>query len=181
MRLTSIAKVFAAALLVQCGAAGAAESLPGGASSLREAHADWVLNCTLPAKREGAPAPTVTCAISQELIQQSTKRRALVIALTPTPEGGTKGNVIMPFGLALSKGVQFQIDEGPLSEPSAFRTCTPQGCIVPIEWGPQTASALAAAGKLNIAATMDSGQPVSFTISLKGFSAGSARALELTR
>jgi invasion protein IalB len=163
------------------GPAQAASSLPGGASTLREVYEDWVLNCRVAAGAEGRQA-TVTCGISQELFRQQQQQRQRVAALALTPDGsGTKGTLLMPFGLALAAGVRLQIDEGPQTAPIAFRTCTPQGCIIPIEWPESTINGLRNGVLLKIAATSDNGQPVNFSISLKGFAAGLSRAIDLLK
>jgi len=175
------AAIVAAATIV-AGSAVAATTLPGGATTLRETYDQWVLNCGIgPANGAAEATPTVACSLSQQLIEQSTKRRAVALGLTPTENGGVKGTLIMPFGLALAKGVTLQIDEGQATQPISFRTCTPQGCLIPIEWPDQTVNGLKTAGALKVSATGDNGQPVNFTLSLKGFASGFDRAVELQK
>jgi invasion protein IalB len=179
MRIIRAAIAASILTVLTLGTAGAATTLPGGAGTLRESYQDWVLNCRVVPGSEGASA-TVACGLSQELMRQQTRQR--VVALVLSPNGtGAKGTLLMPFGLSLAAGVQLQIDEGPQTTPIAFRTCTPQGCVIPIEWSENTVSGLRGGGQLKVSATSDNGQPVNFSISLKGFSAGLDRAIELLR
>lgn len=85
--------------------AAAAQGLPGGASSLNEAHGDWSVAC---AAREGS----VQCAISQSQVSGQNGQRVLTIELRAA-EGGEaiNGVLILPFGLRLDEGVTLAIDE----------------------------------------------------------------------
>ncbi|RDE07922.1 hypothetical protein DVH29_14045 [Pelagibacterium lacus] len=85
--------------------AAAAKGLPGGASSLNEAHGDWSVAC---AAREGS----VQCAISQSQVSGQNGQRVLTIELRAA-EGGEaiNGVLILPFGLRLDEGVTLAIDE----------------------------------------------------------------------
>jgi invasion protein IalB len=122
----------------------------------------------------------VTCAVSQQLFDKKTNKRVLLIALSAEDQGGVKGSLVMPFGLALDSGVTLQIDDGPLTKPIHFRTCLPGGCIIPLEWPAATVQALGAARSLKAAAVADDGQPAPFTISMKGFASALDRAVALT-
>lgn len=164
--------------LASTSALGATE-LPGGAGSLRETYDDWTLNCGVVAGKDGAPG-SVVCNLSQEQLDNN-KRRIIALGLNPTGDGGVKGNFIMPFGLALAKGVVLQIDSGQPTQPNAFRTCLPAGCLVPVTWADATVKALGGGTSLKVLATTDEGQPLSLTVSLKGFAAGYARAVELAK
>lgn len=159
--------------------AQAASQLPGGASSLRETYEDWTLNCGVVPAKDSTPA-TVACNLSQEQVDNS-KRRVIALGLNPTGDGGVKGNFIMPFGLALAAGVVLQIDNGQPTQPNPFSTCLPAGCLVPITWADATVKALAGGTALKVTATTAESQPLSLSVSLKGFGTGYARAVELTK
>lgn len=157
----------------------AASELPGGASSLRETYGDWTLNCgVVPAK--DATTATVACNLSQEQFDNN-KRRIIALGLNPGIDGGAKGNFIMPFGLALEKGIVLRIDGGQATEPNAFRTCLPAGCLVPVTWADATIRSLGVGTALKVTATTDDGQLLALSVSLKGFGAGYARAVELQK
>ena len=168
-----------AAVAVVAGPVVAASSLPGGANSLRETYDQWVLNCGLAAGEAADAGPTVTCSMTQQLVEQSTRRRAVAIGLTAAENGGVNGTLVMPFGLALADGVALQIDDGPQTKPASFRTCTPQGCLIPIEWSERTVSGLRTGSALKLSAKGDNGRPVDFSLSLAGFATALDRAREL--
>lgn len=157
----------------------AASELPGGASSLRETYGDWTLNCGVVPAKDSTPA-AVACNLSQEQLDNN-KRRIIALGLNPGTDGGAKGNFIMPFGLALDKGIVLQIDGGQATQPNPFRTCLPAGCLVPVTWPDATVKSLAGGTALKVTATTDDGQPLALSVSLKGFGAGYARAVELQK
>ncbi|HEX5500433.1 MAG TPA: invasion associated locus B family protein [Thermomicrobiales bacterium] len=150
-------------------AAGAA-GLPGGATSLRETYQAWQVACAVQDK-------TKHCA----LLQQQTEKnglKVLTIQLTPTADRGASGTLILPFGLLLSSGVKFQIDDKPAVDPLPFRTCLPAGCVVPLTFNAAILKMLRAGTVLKLIATQSAnGQPFTFSVSLKGF----APALDRTR
>ena len=153
-----------------------AASLPGGASSLNESHGDWSLTCNT---RGQGDAATVQCSVTQNLLDQSSKRRVLTIALSPQQGGGVKGVVIMPFGVALDQGATFQLDAGAATAPSHYRTCVPAGCIVPVDWPDATVKAMRSASMLKIGAVMDNGKATPFSITMNGFASAIDRAVAL--
>lgn len=176
-KTTWIAVALAAGLGSSC--AFAASELPGGASSLRETYGDWTLNCGVVPAKDGTPA-AVACNLSQEQVDNN-KRRVIALGLNPGSDGSAKGNFIMPFGLALDKGIVLQIDAGAPTKPNPFRTCLPAGCLVPVTWADATVKALAGGTALKVTATTDDGQPLALSVSLKGFGAGYARAVDLEK
>lgn len=139
--------------------------LPGGASSLRENHGDWVVSCILQSQ---AGRNTKLCGFAQEQTDNNSRQRVLAIELRP--EGtGVSGMLIMPFGLLLDQGASFQIDDGPVGQPQKFRTCIPAGCLVPVSFDARTLAALRKGNQLKVKAVADGGKEAPFTISLKGF------------
>ncbi|TPK96485.1 hypothetical protein FJ938_27220 [Mesorhizobium sp. B2-4-14] len=78
-----------------------ASGLPGGATSLREGHGDWTVSCNL-ATQNGANVKV--CALSQEQTDSQSRQRVLAMELRPAGET-VQGMLVLPFGLALEKGV----------------------------------------------------------------------------
>jgi invasion protein IalB len=142
-----------------------AAGLPGGASSLREAHGDWMVNCAV--QSEGARNIKV-CSLSQEQTDGNSHQRVLAIELKPESNGVT-GMLVLPFGLALDQGAAFQIDDGPAGPAQKFRTCLPAGCLVPVSFDARTLAALRKGAQLKVKTVADGGKETPFTISLKGF------------
>lgn len=160
-------------------AAGDAANLPGGASSVVEAHGDWTTRCGAAGKSDTAPGG-VQCAVTQQQLDQKTHQRILTLAVNPMSSGGVKGVLIMPFGLALDSGVTLKIDNGPETKPLRFKTCLPAGCLVPLEWPDATVKDLRNAKVLTITAQSDRGGAAPFAVSLNGFGGAFDRAIELT-
>lgn len=154
-----------------------AAPLPGGASSLRETHGDWVVNCVVPKDRK-------LCTISQQLAQQSQgggAQRVLSVELTPTAKGA-EGALLLPFGLLLSRGVAVQVDEGKPLAATPVRTCVPGGCLAPLTLDPATVGGMRKGKqlKLNMVAS-DTEKPLVLNVSLKGFGDALDRASALLK
>jgi invasion protein IalB len=162
--LLSLALVMSAAV-VQAQAEDAAKSpLPGGASSLQESYDDWRVVC-------GMNGQNKYCAMQQQEVDGKSRQRVLAIELSPGP-GGTKGTLLMPFGLDLAAGVSLALDGGANGKSLPFKTCLPAGCVVPLALDPAIISALKGGKllKLSARAADNSGnKPAVFSVSLKGF------------
>ncbi|WP_052245205.1 invasion associated locus B family protein [Halocynthiibacter namhaensis] len=137
-------------------------------SSLTETYGDWIVRCTDPGQ---------ICEMTQELRQQSTGQRVLVISVAAT-EDGSDINVIAPFGLDLSKGLQISIEDEVLAH-MWFWTCLPAGCIAQ---GPLEATALErlkTGDTAMIHLTQTNTQGVDLGVSLAGFTAAWNRLKQL--
>ncbi|MGV2978938.1 invasion associated locus B family protein [Camelimonas sp. ID_303_24] len=151
--------------------------LPGGASSLRETHGDWVVNCITPKDRK-------LCTVSQQLAQQSQgggAQRVLSIELTPSAKGA-EGALLLPFGLLVAKGAAVQVDDGKALAATPIRTCVPGGCIAPLTLDASTVASMRKGKqlKLNLFAS-DTEKPFALNVSLKGFGDALDRASALLK
>lgn len=153
-----------------------APNLPGGATTLNESHGSWTVTCAI--RQQQDEIGVRVCALSQQQIAQQTRQRALAIELRPE-EGGARGTLILPFGLALAEGVIYRVDDGQISTSQHFRTCLPSGCLIDIDFDAHTIAGLKAGNILNVIATADGGQDLTFAISLAGFSSAFDRVVEL--
>ncbi|SFT80392.1 invasion associated locus B family protein [Mesorhizobium sp. DCY119] len=162
-------------LLAQNATAPAVPSnLPGGASSLQETYEDWQVACMQ--RGEGK-----FCSMSQQQAQQN-GQRILAIEINKIDTGKSEGILALPFGLALDSGVTVQVDEKPAGKPLRFRTCIPAGCLVPVSFDAAMVTALRGGTALKLAAVAsENGQPVNFSISLKGFGAALDRTAALVK
>lgn len=175
-RLKTVAAVMAATLALPLSSFAAETppaTLPGGATSLQETFNDWQVACVVqgPAKR---------CAITQEQVNQQSRQRILALELTYSGDK-TDGILLMPFGLALDRGVVLQIDDQPSTTTLKFRTCLPGGCLVPLNFDGKTVAALRVGTVLKLRAVADGGQDQLYTISLKGFAPALDRIAVLAR
>lgn len=146
--------------------------LPGGATSLRETYQAWTVACAVRDKVK-------YCSFSQ---QQNQKNGPIVLAieLTPTKEGGLSGTLVLPFGLLLTSGVKYQIDDGTAADPLPFRTCLPAGCVVPLAFDAAAAKVLRAGKALKLTVIRsDNNEPFALSISLDGFGSAMDRTSAL--
>lgn len=173
------AGIFAAAFLASTSvfAQGVTAPLPGGASSLRETHGDWIVNCIVPKDRK-------ICTISQQLAQQAQgggSQRVLSIELSPNGKS-VDGALVLPFGLLLARGAALQVDDGKVQPATAIRTCVPGGCIAPLSVDGALVASMRKAKelKLNLVAS-DTEKPLVLALSLKGFGDALDRATSLLK
>lgn len=150
-------------------------SLPNGATSINETYGDWIVVCKSVGQEK-------TCTFSQVHTSNETGQRAFAIELQPPIDGRTKSVILLPFGLRLDDGVTLTID-GQTMEPGArFLTCVSNGCLVPIAF-PTAATEAMKEGETMVVGANSSGdgKPLTFTISLKGFSDALSRVVELAK
>jgi len=154
-------------MLPLCGAAPAQEtaSLPGGATDLNESHGDWTVTCAV-VTQNGASGKI--CVLAQQQTVPQSGERVLAMELRPQ-DTAVDGELVLPFGLALDKGVTLQIDDGQPLQPLRFRTCLPVGCIVDLHFDAKSLPLLRKGKILKIKAGVDSGGDTQLTVSLKGF------------
>ncbi|HEY4374705.1 MAG TPA: invasion associated locus B family protein [Burkholderiales bacterium] len=175
------------ALLCACGAALAqtpaapapaapaapATHLPDGANAIQETFGDWRVACLTRDKVK-------RCSMTQEQANSKTQQRVLAIELG----GGAdklEGILVLPFGVALERGVALQLDDQAAQAPLRYSTCLPAGCIVPVRFDAKFVTALrggtALKGKIGVEGAPDQ----TFSISLKGFGTALDRLVVLLK
>lgn len=165
-----------AALLATPGLAQApAATLPGGASSLQETYDAWRVVCL-----QQGTAPR--CSVIQQQAQQSGQQVLAIELLADAATKQLKGTLVLPFGLALAKGVSLSEGDKALGDSLAFSTCVPAGCIVPLTFDAATLARLRKGTSLKVMATAADGrQPVELPISLKGLAPAIDRIIEIMK
>jgi invasion protein IalB len=141
-------------------------------SSLMETYGDWIVRCM----NTGEGQERI-CEMTQELRQQNTGQRVLVVSVGATADGSDI-NIVAPFGLDLSKGLQISIADEVLSH-MWFWTCLPAGCVAK---GPLEASLLERLKNGDTATvhlTQTNAQGADLGISLTGFTAAWNRLKQL--
>jgi invasion protein IalB len=157
----------------QGGQTTAPATLPGGATQLQETHGDWRVTC---AQQTG----NKVCALSQQLSDKDSRQLVMAVELETTSADKAEGTLVLPFGLAVSRPVTLQVDEGALT-PLSFRTCLPVGCIVALTFDPAILAALRKGTALTVRTVADNAQEMPFTISLKGFGSAFDRTAALSK
>ena len=148
-------------------------TLPGGASHLQETHGDWRVTCA-------QQADTKVCTLSQQMADKDSRQLVVGIELKTMSAESLEGTLVLPFGLAVTKPVTLQVDEG-ATTPWSFRTCLPVGCVVSLKFEPATVKALRTGTVLNVKSTADNAQETTFKISLKGFASAVDRTSALSK
>lgn len=148
--------------------------LPGGANSLVETYDDWGVVCQ-------AAGETTSCFVRQVQTDRQSNQQVLTVEIAALADGTFTGAILLPLGLSLSQGAQLKIGETALEGTRSFSTCIPQGCLVPLTISEDTLAALRAGTALSIAVLSAAPeQPLTFTVSLKGFSNALNRIGSLT-
>jgi invasion protein IalB len=155
-------------------AGSANQTLPGGADSLQEAHGDWRVACV---HHDGQKQ----CSLSQQVMDKDSRQRILAIELTTPSPGQAEGTLVLPFGLALDKGVTLQVDDAAAGPTLRFRTCLPAGCVVAVTFDAKAVAALRTGTTLTVKATGENTQEVSLSVSLKGFASALDRIVALAK
>ena len=174
MKCNSAWGALIAGIAIGGAAVASAKDTGNGPSSLTETYEDWRVVCT-------QQNETRQCAFSQQQRQQN-GRTVLAIELVPAKNGTLSGTLLLPFGLALDKGVALALDDAPPAAALPFKTCLPSGCIAPLTLSAATAKSYrtGTAIKLTMAAS-DTGKPVTLSISLKGFGPALDRTIALSK
>jgi len=144
-------------------------------TTLSETYDAWTVQCVNQVQEERTLR---ACQMSQELLQQETRQRVLLFAISKEPEAAPKATLVLPFGLLLSEGVRIQIGETEVVR-GAFRTCFPTGCVVELDMPADVIGQFENAQTARVLMMANTGQPVRTDISLKGFAAAYRRLQEL--
>lgn len=140
--------------------------LPDRVSALNETYQDWRINC-----QKQDPGPR--CALVQQLADEKSRQKILTLQFEPEKDK-IASLVVMPFGLALTKGISIEADGKPVIS-APFSTCMPHGCLVPFSLTRDQFFDLQAAKKLEIKAATPGSQNVVMVVSVKGLKEASAR------
>ncbi|WOJ89961.1 invasion associated locus B family protein [Methylocapsa polymorpha] len=146
-------------------------ALPGGAQAVSETFEDWLVACSVAQGKK-------RCVINQQQTDAKTQQRLIAVELQPR-NGGADGLLVLPFGLELDKGATLKAGDAQIGQTLRFKTCVPQGCVVPVSFEQKTLETLYKAAAVVVTAHAENGQTLSFQISLKGFGPALSRASAL--
>jgi invasion protein IalB len=155
--------------------ASAAPLLPGGASSLSETYARWSVNCQVANNLKN-------CSMSQQQFNNKTNQRLLAIEIFARSTDEAAATIVLPFGLAVSKGVTLAVDDQKVSQVLPFSTCLSGGCLVPVGIDHKMIQQMTAGTTLKIVGTVfDTQQPITFSVPLASFGTALARTASLSK
>ncbi len=144
--------------------------LPHGATAINETYGDWTVDCRIVDNRKA-------CVLVQSQGNSQTGQRSFAIELRAPQDGKAEGTLLLPFGLNLDAGVKLKVDDKDFGPAMRFSTCVPAGCLAPVSFPTAMTDALKKGTTLVVnAVTLRGGEPVTFSVSLNGFSAAIARA-----
>lgn len=146
-----------------------------GPTTLSETYDAWTVQCANALENEQTRR---ICQMSQELLQQETRQRVLLVAITKQGDESARGTLVMPFGLLLSEGIRMELGENELIRGS-YRTCLPAGCVVELTLPDAVIAELQNGEEASLVMTANSGQQVRTNVSLKGFTAAYSRLMAL--
>lgn len=171
----SHALILGIVMLSAFGTPANSQTLPGGASSLKETHEDWVVLCDLPQGNR-------RCLVRQEQIHKDTGQVVFAINLGPASDGpAATGALLLPFGLSIDQGITLSLEENAPLQQLRYSTCLPNGCLATLSFDQTTIGALQAGDALTVTAQAYEGSTsISLKVSLKGFTSAWNRSLELT-
>jgi len=153
--------------------------------SMVETYDDWTVQCQTATpkdvkdvKDEKQEAATRTCQVSQELKQSSTGNRVLLLVITSVKNDVADVTIVGPFGLLLSEGIVFFVDEKELSS-AEFKTCMPIGCVSTFSLNKAELNSVRQGETMGVHTVAANGQKLLTNMSLKGIKAAVARLAEL--
>ena len=148
------------------------DAFPGDATSIQEVYESWTVLCAQPEGKR-------ICSLSQQQTDKDSRQRVLALELTATSADKADGTLLLPFGLAVDKDVTLQVDGAALGSAQHFRTCVQSGCVVKMTLDAPTIGMLKKGTALAVKVTTADGQPLTFTLLLKGFSSAFDRTTVL--
>ncbi|TPW34057.1 hypothetical protein E3202_05775 [Oecophyllibacter saccharovorans] len=136
---------------------------------------DWKLAC----QQQTGPDKTVRCVVSQRLLNQRTHQQIVRISFQPLAHQ-VNGQVMLPFGLALLKGLDLRMNTDPVGQNYPFTTCRANGCIVPLDLDDTQMRNFQQARQVQLSFQLLNGREITVPISMRGFDEAWKRAQTLT-
>ncbi len=124
----------------------------------------WKSQCSSDAR-----AATPQCAV-QGVASMAKPNLTTLITLMVGADGKAELSLQTPLGVSLPAGVGISID-GAAVRPVPLVTCIERGCVASTPAGPDLVAALKAGKTLSVVARTVANQPLSFDVTLTGFSA----------
>ncbi|OOY98269.1 hypothetical protein BOW22_09550 [Solemya velum gill symbiont] len=147
-----------------------------GEVTVNEGHGDWRVTCNKVTREQ---AETTQCVMSQTQKRKDSEKVLLGVHVVPTAGGKIAGRIRLPLGVSLKDGVTLRIDDTEPFAALAYRTCLPNGCMVPFQFDSDTVTRLKEGGVLKLSLVSVNNKKFGFVVSLKGFTAANARVKEL--
>lgn len=156
-------------------AAGTTPTRPAqdGKPAYQEALGDWQIACA----GDGSER---RCSLVRQLFDEKTGQRILALELQ-AKDDRLQGVAILPFGIALQRGLTVQVRDGDAGKASAFETCLPAGCLAPVVLDQTALGALEQSKVLHVLVGMTDGQTANFAVPVAGIGAARTRLAVLAK
>jgi invasion protein IalB len=155
-------------------AASPVTTLPGGASELTETHGDWRVIC-------GQQNSARACSLSQQQMKPDSRQLVLGVELKTNAPEKAEGTLVLPFGIAVDKPVNLQVDDAGTPLTTHVRTCVPIGCVVPLTLDTPLVRSLKNGKIWTVKMTADGGEELALKVSLNGFGSALDRTAALSK
>lgn len=121
------------------------------------------------------------CNLALKLRLKDSNQEVLQVGLAPESKSRLTGDFRLPFGLDVSKGISVTTENPSATVALNFKTCLPQGCIVPVRFDEAFVKKMQRSKAMKLKATLSDGHPVVLDIPLQGFSEKLAQVTELNQ
>ncbi len=125
-----------------------------------DVYQDWVRVC--------AKDNANQCEVVQQLTKQETGQLVAKMAVVKLKEGAALGTVITPLGISLQQTPMLVLNET-TNIPLQMKTCMLSGCMGMLQLTPELMDGLKQGESLKLKLANESGAPIVFDLSLKGF------------
>lgn len=128
---------------------------------------DWQLVCVAAEKDK-------RCSLLQALNDAKSGQRLLALELAVKGDH-LEGAAVLPFGIALARGLTVRVKEGEPGTTVGFQTCLPAGCLAPISLDAATVKQLDQTRALLLSVGLPTGETANFTLPVTGIVKAEAR------
>lgn len=126
----------------------------------------WVRRCD-----ENEAGEEIYCEILQRLNIQESGARLLDFAIGfPADSDAARGALIVPLGVLIEPGLDFQIDDGEVFK-VRLRYCLQQGCYAFINLNEELIGQMKSGSQVSVTLTNLQGQRITIPVTLTGFTA----------
>jgi invasion protein IalB len=109
------------------------------------------------------------CLVFQVISDARIPNSKLLLEINAIDEGGIAGNLMLPPGFRLGKGVDLRIGASASAAHFSFTTCLPEGCVARIAFNKQELELLQKSTQVDLAIQIMSGETMHFLFDLRGF------------
>lgn len=134
---------------------------------------DWQLVCVGEAKDK-------RCSLVKEMTDEKSGQRIVAVELGMNGDR-LEGAAVLPFGIALARGLAVRFKDDEPGTTVAFQTCLPAGCLAPLSFDLPAIKQLDQSKTLLLSVGLPSGETANFTMPVAGLEKAQARLRLLSK